>query len=150
MSILNDPLALLATASLITEIIVLFLLVFGYSLKRRVKIRQHGITMAAAVVLHLITIFAIMIPAFVLVIAPEYIIPAPLGLVSAVGLMHGVTGILAIALGIWLVGAWHFSEDVKGCYSRKKFMLGTFIIWVIGLIFGIVLYAYFYGAILIS
>jgi hypothetical protein len=150
MSILNDPILLIATASLTIQIIVLFLLAFGYSFKRRLKIRQHGITMAVAVVLHLIMIFTIMIPSFVLAVVPEYIIRAPLDLVSVVGLIHGVVGILAIVFGIWLVGAWHFSKDVKGCYSRKKFMSGTFVVWVTALIFGIVLYAIFHGATLIS
>jgi hypothetical protein len=145
MSIVNNPVALIATANLTIQIIVLFLLVLGYSFKRRLKIRQHGITMAVAVVLHLIMIFLIMIPSFVFAVIPEYIVPAPLGLVSVVGLIHGAAGILAIVFGVWLVGSWHFSKDVKGCYSRKKFMKGTFIVWVTALIFGIVLYAIFMG-----
>ena len=150
MAILSDPYALIATASLIIQVIVLFLLVYGYSLKKKLKFHQHGMTMAVALVLHLIMIFAIMIPSFAISVVPIYIIPFPLELISINGLLHGIAGILVMLLGGWLVAAWHFSKEFKGCFKRKPIMRITITAWISALILGIVLYILFYGAVLVS
>lgn len=149
MALLNNPFALIATTSLTIEIIVLFLLLYGYMLKRKLKFRRHGITMAVAVVLHLIMIFAIMIPSFVLAVFPDFIVPNVSGMISVVSLIHVVAGALAVSLGVWLVASWRF-QDLKGCFTKKRFMLLTMIVWLVSLFFGIVLYTIFYWAILMS
>lgn len=150
MSVFDDPYTVAATASLIFQIVVLGLLLFAYSLRRQNKFRQHGITMTAALILHLITVFAIMIPSFVLAIVPDYIVPQPLELTSLVGLFHGVTGILAAVLGVWLVATWHFQRDLKPCFKKKQLMRVTIVVWLITLLLGIALYAIFYGPALVG
>lgn len=144
----TNPYVLIGTATLIIEITVLFLLLLGYSFKRKFKYRSHGFTMTGAVILHLISILSIMIPSFVLAVVPDFIIPQPLLLVSLVGLIHGVAGLVAIALGLYLVVAWRFRVDVSGCFGRKKIMPIALSVWVLALILGIVLYAIFYGPML--
>jgi len=150
MTLLNDPFALIATTSLVIQVIVLFLLLYGYLLKRRLKFRQHGITMFAAVVLHVAMVFVIMIPSFVLAVIPHYILLTPLEIVSVVGLLHGITGSLAILLGVWLVASWRFRKDFKGCFNKKKIMRGTMVVWVASLLFGVAVYTIFYWAVLMS
>ena len=150
MALLSDPYALIATASLIIQVIVLFLLLFGYLLKKKLKFHQHGMTMAVALVLHLIMIFAIMIPSFAIAVVPSYIIPFPLELISIIGLLHGIAGILVMLLGGWLVAAWHFSKEFTGCFKRKSIMRITITAWISALILGIVLYLLFYGTVLLS
>ena len=135
---------LVGTASLIIQIVVLLMLFYSLFLKQQKKFKHHGITMAVAVVLHLVMIFAIMIPSF-LFIVPEFIIRAPLDTTSIVGLIHGVTGAIAAVLGVFLVAAWHFSKDLTGCFKRKIFMRSTISVWLISLLLGIILYAIFYG-----
>ncbi len=149
MSLLNNPFALVATASLAIQIVVLFLLIYGYLLKKQLRFRQHGIAMFAAVVLHLATVFALMIPSFVLAIVPHFIIPKFYGITSVVTLVMAVAGALAASLGVWLVASWHF-HDVKGCFKKKRIMLTTMAMWLVSLSFGIVLYIIFYGAVLLS
>lgn len=134
MALLNNPFALIATTSLTIEIIVLFLLLYGYMLKRQLKFRRHGITMAVAVVLHLIMIFAIMIPSFVLAVFPDFIVPNVSGMISVVSVIHVVAGALAVSLGVWLVASWRF-QDLKGCFTKKRFMLLTMIVWLVSLFF---------------
>lgn len=143
-----DIYTLIATASLIVQIVVFVLLVVGFYYKRRQKFRWHGIVMASAVVLHLVTIFAVMIPSFVLAIVPEFIIPEPLMLVSMAGLFHGVFGIAAVGLGIYLVAAWGFRRDVQGCFKRKRIMDLTITVWLIALLLGFLIYGLFYGPLL--
>ncbi len=140
-----DIYVFIATLSLIIQIAIIILLTYGYMLKRKFKFRQHGKTMATAVILHLITIATTMIPAFVAAVIPIYILPSPLMLTSIVGLVHAIAGSTAFALGIWLVVAWGFKKDFKGCFSRKKFMVITFSFWIIAISLGITLYVIFYG-----
>ncbi len=148
MTLLNNPTALIITSSLIIQIIVLFLLSYGYFLKKKLKFRQHGLTMATALILHLSTVFAIMIPSLVLAVIPQYIFKNPLGAVSIIGIIHGILGASALSLGIWIVASWRFKKNIQGCIRRKKFMLKTLTIWVTALIFGITLYALFIGPLL--
>lgn len=145
-----DIYTIIGTASLIIQLVVFIMLLLGYAYKRRLKFRRHGTIMAGAVFLHLITIIVIMIPSFALAVVPEYIIPKPLMMISLVGLIHGVTGILAIALGLYLVAAWRFQADVKGCIRRKPTMRITLVLWLIALVLGIVLYALFYVPMLVG
>jgi uncharacterized membrane protein YozB (DUF420 family) len=148
MALLNNPVALTITASLIIQIIVLFLLIYGYFLKRKLKFRQHGITMTVAFILHLSLVFYVMIPSFVWAVVPEYIVPTPLGIHSVVGIIHGILGIIALLLGAYLVGSWRLSKNIQGCINRKKFMLKTLTVWIATLIFGIILYSIFIGPVL--
>lgn len=119
-------------------------------MKRRLKFRKHGITMSVALVLHLIMIFVIMIPSFILAVVPMFIIPAPLESASIVAIVHGIAGITTIVFGVGLVSTWRFNKDFTGCYKRKKYMLITITAWITTLVFGIILYAIFYGPALIS
>jgi uncharacterized membrane protein YozB (DUF420 family) len=148
MALLNNPVALTITASLIIQIIVLFLLIYGYFLKRKLKFRQHGITMTVAFILHLSLVFYVMIPSFVWAVVPEYIAPTPLGIHSVVGIIHGILGIIALLLGAYLVGSWRLSKNIQGCINRKKFMLKTLTVWIATLVFGIILYSIFIGPVL--
>lgn len=150
MSVFADPFTLAATASLVTQVVVLILLLFAYSLRRRSKFRQHGTVMSASLILHLITIFAIMTPSFALAVVPDYIVPQPFEVTSLVGLFHGVAGIIAAVLGVWLVAAWHFQSDLKPCFRKKQVMRATIVIWIVALILGIALYALFYGPMLLG
>ncbi len=133
----------IVTTSLVIQLVVLSLLMYGYLLKRRLKFRAHGVIMAWAVFVHLAAVFAIMVPSFVYAVLPFYIVAHPLELTSIVSLIHEVTGALALALGVWFVASWRFHKDLKGCFNKKKFMLGTIIIWIAALLFGIIQYTIF-------
>jgi hypothetical protein len=143
-----DVYALIATATLALEIAVFVLLVVGFYYKSKQKFRRHGTVMASAVALHLITILAVMIPSFVIAVVPQYIIPDPLRLVSLAGLVHGVLGLAAIGLGVYLLAAWGFRKNVQGCFARKKVMALTLTLWLVALLFGFLLYGLFYGMLL--
>lgn len=146
---LNIPFVIVTT-SLVIQVAVLFLLAYGYVLKRRLKFRQHGITMVVAVFVHLTAVFVIMVPSFVLAVFPEYIIARPFQLPFLVSLVHIVTGGLALSLGVWRVASWRFRKNLAGCFNKKKFMLSTMIIWLVALLFGITLYTIFNWAILMG
>lgn len=80
----------------------MFLLLYGYWLNSKQMFSRHGIVMTVAVVLQLIMIFAIMTPAFILAIVPQYVVPNVSGITSIIALIHVPLGILAVSLGIGL------------------------------------------------
>jgi hypothetical protein len=143
-----DVAFIIVSASLIIQVVVLFLVLYGYRLSRRLKFRQHGVVMATAVFVQIAAVFAIMVPSFVLAVFPHYIVAHTAELTSIVSLFHEVTGALAFALGVWFVGSWRFRKNFKGCFNRRKPMVVTIVIWVAALIFGIALYTIFNWAIL--
>ncbi len=140
----------IVTLSLVLQLAVLTLVLYGYVLYRKLKLRQHGIIMALAVLIHLGAVFGIMLPSFVFAVLPEYILVHPLGLTSLVSLVHEVTGAVALGLGIWFVAAWRFRKSFAGCFNRRWAMLATLIIWVAALLFGVTLYTIFNWTILMG
>lgn len=138
---------LIPTIALVVQIVVLALLVYGYWLYRRFTFSRHGRIMAWALVLHLIVIFAIMVPSLILAVIPEFLVRNILQIISVITLVHVPLGIVAASLGIWFVIAWRL-KGLKGCFNRRKLMLLSFVLWLVSLSFGILLYCIFYWSIL--
>jgi hypothetical protein len=149
MSFLTNPNVLIPTIGLTIQIIVLVLLVYGYWLRRKFMIPQHGRIMAWATALHLSTIFAIMLPSFVLVFIPEYITSHIEGIISLISLVHLQFGLVAISLGLWFAVSWRL-RGLKGCFNRKKLMLIIMVLWLFTLLLGTALYSIFYWAALMG
>lgn len=128
-----------STISMIIQITVLVVLILSVIFKGQKKFRQHGITMLIAVVLHLISILAVMTPSFSgFFTEPELInyMDPFVGLT----LVHVITGILAAGLGVWLVLEWHLKTDMKTCFKNKRIMDVTFLFWVVSIVLGVILY----------
>jgi uncharacterized membrane protein YozB (DUF420 family) len=119
-------------------------LLSGFILKVRKKFRQHGIVMLLAVGLHAITIFAVMIPSFIIAFIPEFIVKNPEKNISILAAVHGSAGLTAFLLGSWLVVSWRLKAEMSKCFARKKIMRTTISLWITALILGILIYLYFY------
>jgi hypothetical protein len=145
-----DTTFVIVTASLLVQLAVLSMIIYGFMLYRRLKFRQHGVVMAYAVFVQAAAVFALMVPSFVLAVVPFYIVPHTLELTSLVSLGHEVTGGLAFALGVWFVGSWRFQKGFNGCFNKKRLMLFTMVVWVIALSFGITLYSIFNWTVLMG
>lgn len=143
-----DPLILTITTSFLIQIAVLFMLSYGYYLNKKGNFRQHGLIMTVALILHLVTVFYVMIPSFVYGVIPYYILATPQDLVSIVGIIHGILGLMAVCLGVWLVAAWRLKKEIKECFRRKQLMYPTLGLWIASLAFGMILYMIFIRALL--
>jgi uncharacterized membrane protein YozB (DUF420 family) len=121
------------------QIAVLVLLIGGIWLKRTKKFRQHGIAMLTAVVLHMITILAWMIPSFSSLFSPSASINLADMFTVAI-MVHAFTGIAAAILGIWIVASWRLKTDMKTCFAKKGAMRITITLWLVALVIGIILY----------
>ena len=133
-----DTFQIIATLSLVIQLVVLGLLFGGVWLKAMNKFRQHGITMTTALALHLITIFTWMIWSFIGFLRAGSIDYG--NLLVLVILAHATFGIIAASLGVWLVASWHLQTDVQKCFPRKRIMLVTITLWSTAILLGIVLY----------
>jgi uncharacterized membrane protein YozB (DUF420 family) len=138
---------LVASSSLAVQIVVLVLLMGGYWLKRMKRFRQHGITMLTAIILHLITVLAVMLPSFVLGVIPLIFADASFA-IAIIAFLHGITGIIAGAFGVWIVTSWRLRASLQYCTPKRKLMRLTLILWLIGLLLGILLYLNFYTTVL--
>ncbi|MEM2911777.1 MAG: hypothetical protein QW146_04655 [Candidatus Bathyarchaeia archaeon] len=134
---------ILALSSLVLQSLVFVLIIFSMALKARRKLRLHGITMFAAVVLHTVTLLGVMVPSFLIGLIP-YISENPLNPISLISMVHGITGLIAWLLGLWIISTWHLSASLQNCASKKGAMRITLIFWLIALILGFLIYLNFY------
>jgi uncharacterized membrane protein YozB (DUF420 family) len=144
MGFLDNYILAIATATLIIQIVVLALLIFGYRLKRQTKFRPHGFIMATALILHAIVIAIVMIPVFALIIRSPHLLSFNPAVIT--GIIHGTLGVITLVSGGFLVASWRFKKNVTPCFKNKKIMRWTMVIWVTTLVLGIILYYLLYVA----
>ena len=143
MPFIFDPYFFLATLSLAVQLIVLFLLLYGYSLKRHQNFPAHARTMTTALILHLSMIFAFMIPTFILAIVPVFIFRNITSLVSVISIVHVPLGVTAVSLGLLRVLSWR-QKGLNGCFGKARTMAAIMTIWIAALGFGIAFYVILY------
>jgi len=129
----------MAQYNLYLQIVFLAVVFVSLVFKKQKNFRLHGITMLVAVVLHLISVLVVMIPSYLSLLpqVSQSIMSAPVVTI----LVHGVIGILTVALAIWIVASWRLRQSLKYCMPKKKAMRVTLILWVITIILAILLYA---------
>jgi uncharacterized membrane protein YozB (DUF420 family) len=128
-----------STISLSIQIVVLGLLLSAVFLKSQKKYRRHGVVMLSAVVLHIISIMVVMVPSFGAFFSMSSTVNFADTLVI-VTLIHVSAGLLAAVLGLWLVSSWHFKTNLQTCFRKKRIMDITFVLWLLTIVLGIVLY----------
>jgi hypothetical protein len=97
--------------------------------------------------LHLVRIFAIMVPAFFVAVLKEYILTNATNAVSIISLIHAPLGVAAISLAVWFVVFWRLG-GLKGCFNRRKPMLVTLAVWTVSLVLGLAPYGVLYWQLL--
>jgi uncharacterized membrane protein YozB (DUF420 family) len=111
-------------------------------LKSRHNYPAHGATMGTAIALHTVSIFAIMVPSFVDIthIFGNLVIPVELAIIC-----HAILGSVVEVIGIYLVIFWTLHRwNAKVCLRNKRLMTCTFILWLMELALGILVYIQLY------
>jgi uncharacterized membrane protein YozB (DUF420 family) len=67
----------------------------------------------------------------------------PTSLIGLFSPFHAAAGTITAILGVWIVGGWRLRQSLKFCAPKKKFMRATFILWLITLSLGVILYLVF-------
>ena len=132
------PLDPVGNVSLILQIVILFLLILGLPLVRGAASKKnfmfHGYLTVAALVLHTILIFVVMVPTFT----------GGLGELGGLSTLDSVTvwshivlGTAAEVLAITIIIPWLYKHPSRmACAKMKKWMWPTFVIWVIAIVNG--------------
>ena len=129
--------------NLTLQVVMLIIIVAGLVYKNKRKFKIHGGLMEIAVILHLISLFAVMLPSFNN--NYEYFRTATSELGVQTIWIHAVPGAIALILGIVLVAAWALRPDnIASCSRLKRLMDITTLLWFISLMFGIASYVVFY------
>lgn len=128
--------------NLLLQLAILVVLILAVFFKSRKSYLRHGATMAIAVTLHTILIFAVMVPSFASLMGSVGNLLATSTLVI---LSHAVLGSLVELLGLYLVLAWALNRwNVKVCFGNKRFMKPTIILWLIEIALGTYVYILLY------
>ena len=53
--------------------------------------------------------------------------------------LHVSVTVLAVLLGVWVIGSWRFRSKLY-CAPKKKIMRLIFVLWILGYIIGILFY----------
>jgi uncharacterized membrane protein YozB (DUF420 family) len=129
--------------NLVLQVVMLIIIVVGLVYKSKRKFKIHGELMGTAVILHLISLFAVMLPSFNKNYEYFRTTTSELGVQTI--WIHAVPGAIALILGIVLVAAWALHPyNIASCSKLKRIMDITTLLWLISLIFGIAAYVVFY------
>lgn len=132
-----------ADINLLLQIAMFLIIVISLVYKNKMKFKIHGTLMGTAVILHLISLFAVMGPSFSQ--AYDYFTAATSDLGVQTTWIHAIPGAVAMILGIFLVAAWALRpSNLAACSRRKRLMDITTLLWLVSLIFGIASYLAFY------
>jgi uncharacterized membrane protein YozB (DUF420 family) len=141
-SMLMDSIFVLASLSLVLQLVTLSLVIAGYFLKRRNDFLGHGTLMLVAFILQFASFLLIMGPSF-LSFYKNGLIHRPIQ-VSAVTFTHITLGSITLTAGGWLIGAWHLQKTPEKCFQRAHVMHYVFPLWLLSNSLGIVLYSLLY------
>ena len=133
-----DLYTLMRQYNLYLQVLFLAVVFVSYGLQKQKKFRLHGITMLAAVVLHLISVIIVMIPSYINFL--PLIAEGALGAVFIIALVHGIIGILTTVLAVWIVASWRLRQSLKYCAPKKNAMRVTLMLWVLAVILAVLLY----------
>jgi hypothetical protein len=126
----------MAQANLVILIGVLLLVGLSIFLEKKRKWIWHGNTMLLVVMITGLLVIAHMGPSLVRIFGEEF------DVVALAGIVHSIFGIVAVVLGIWLVGMWAYvqSSKTRYCEERKKLMRKILVLWLIALGLGALYY----------
>ena len=124
-----DPLGTIVFAlSLVSLLLLILALPSVRGIKGKKNLKQHGILTITALTLQTILVFTPMIPSTIDNF-DDILNLQPLFMVNT--WLHIVLGFFALVSSFVYVGLWLLSWSGMGCARAKKYMLPTFIIWII-------------------
>ena len=140
---LRHPRFIQTDANLIIQIMTMLMILVSFYFMKKGKLKQHGILMGLAVILHFLTFVSVMGPIFNQNF--EFFSTETSFLLVQTTWLHAIPGAIALLLAIFLVGKWLIHASVTAsCYKRRRIMDVTLIFWLTSLMFGIVTYVLIY------
>jgi len=124
---------------LFLEIGVLITLLVGrYFFARKGRIAAHGYAVTVAIAMHTASVLSIMIPSFAK--SADILFTDLLNPPVILTWIHIPLGVAVIVLGIYLIAEWQFRPPGATCYRRVKLMKPLWLLWILSLIMGFLIY----------
>ena len=142
MVIFGTTAELIFDINLIIQIVLIILLIVGYTQKRNWK--YHGIVMGLGTITMIITVLLIMLPS--LIANWLVLVSFPTSPGSLVTIVHAVFGSIALAAGLtYTVRFLYYSTRNKPltCGTRTQMRI-QLTIWLLAFVFGLIFYIYYY------
>jgi uncharacterized membrane protein YozB (DUF420 family) len=130
--------------NLALQIVVLLIFLTGITFKIRGRTLRHGIIMALAYSLNVVSLAFFMLP---LLLSALPIVTAFFDTYAAILILHHSLGVVAFILSTFLVGRFAYARFTARLCKGKWLMIATATVWGISLVLGIYLYlsGYFPG-----
>lgn len=128
--------------NLLLQAVIFVVIALGMYARLKHSYVKHAAMMVGGIVLHTISIFAIMLPSLLSFHSP---LENPLTNFALVTLVHAAVGSLVELLGLLLVTVWLLhAGNIKRCFGRKGTMRITTVLWLIELALGVYVYVMLY------
>jgi hypothetical protein len=125
--------------SLILQAVLLLGLALGYLWMKQKKLVLHSYIMFTLYLVHILSVLFFMWSSAVAILRS---IPfTNLGYLTS---LHGLLGVIVLALSTWVIWVWQFQKTVTNCYKMKKKMRILTIFWVSEAIVGLIMYYIIY------
>ena len=131
----------MALANLVIFVAVLsMLIVLSFFLQKKRNFVWHGNLMLVVVIIAGLLTVAHMGPSLWWTISEAI---KGFNIVAITGIVHGVIGLAALSIGIWLVGVWAYNQsgETRFCASKKKLMRKILTLWIMALVLGLLYYS---------
>lgn len=145
MGLFNPYAFFLSDVNLLFQLAIFVVLLVGFFLaKFKRSFMKHGWIMLAALVLHTVLIFGIMVPSL-LSMEKAGLLANLSGRLALFTVPHAVLGSIVEILAIYLVGTFLFNRvNVKSCFKNKRLMQVTITLWFLEIILGVYIYILLY------
>jgi uncharacterized membrane protein len=122
----------MAQANIIVFVATFFIVGLSLYLQKKRRWVWHGNSMMVVMLINVLLVVAHMGPSFISV-ATETL--TEFNFVALSGVIHGIIGAIAVALGAWLVWVWAINESSSTtfCAPRKKLMWKILTLWLLSL-----------------
>ena len=129
----------MAQANIIILFVALALIGFSLYLQKKRKLIWHGNTMMVVLLITVLLVIAHMGPSFVSAVSETI---GEFNFVALSGVIHGLIGVVSVALGAWFVWVWAINESssMSFCAPRKKLMWKILALWLLSLTLGVIYY----------
>lgn len=101
---------------------------------------MHGYLTFAAVALNVLSVALVMLPSAVRILGRT-----SLSTFTVIVGVHSVLGLVALAVGIYIVLVWRFWRPGGSCFRLRSFMRPLAMVWVVTMIQGVLMYLTLYA-----
>ncbi len=127
------------TLNLFAQFGILAALLIGVIYVKRLRYGLHGYLTFVAVALNVLSVALVMLPSGARILGR-----ASLSTFTVIVGIHSVLGLLALAVGIYIVLVWRFRRPGGSCFRLRSSMGPLAMVWVVTMTLGVLMYLILY------